>query len=80
MGDRKYCCFIWIYLSLFKNNIYRNRQNTDGKYIAKLSLEELNCFYEQVASLPCIIKEGKLLKVNPVIYIRERCSQIEPVV
>ncbi|XP_060607947.1 lysine-specific demethylase 5A-like isoform X1 [Ruditapes philippinarum] len=40
----------------------RNRQNTDGKYIAKLSLEELNCFYEQVASLPCIIKEGKLLK------------------
>ncbi|XP_052282476.1 lysine-specific demethylase 5A-like isoform X2 [Dreissena polymorpha] len=40
----------------------RNRQSTDGKYIAKLSLEELNCFYEQVASLPCIIKERKLLK------------------
>lgn len=40
----------------------RNRQSQDGKYIAKLSLEELNCFYEQVASLPCIIKERKLLK------------------
>ncbi|XP_052780089.1 lysine-specific demethylase 5A-like isoform X2 [Mya arenaria] len=40
----------------------RTRQSMDGKYIAKLSLEELNCFYEQVASLPCIIKEGKLLK------------------
>ena len=41
----------------------RNRQSTDGKYIAKLSLEELNSFYEQVAELPCIIKERKLLKV-----------------
>ncbi|XP_056001386.1 lysine-specific demethylase 5A-like isoform X2 [Ostrea edulis] len=39
----------------------RNRHN-DGKYIAKLSLEELNCFYEQVASLACVIKEAKLVK------------------
>ena len=43
--------------------IFRNRQSTDGKYIAKLSLEELNSFYEQVAELPCIIKERKMLKV-----------------
>ncbi|XP_022330439.2 lysine-specific demethylase 5A-like isoform X4 [Crassostrea virginica] len=39
----------------------RNRHN-DGKYIAKLSLDELNCFYEQVASLACVIKEAKLVK------------------
>lgn len=42
---------------------FRNRHN-DGKYIAKLSLEELNCFYEQVASLACVIKEAKLVKVG----------------
>ncbi|KAK3610530.1 hypothetical protein CHS0354_008964 [Potamilus streckersoni] len=40
----------------------RNRQSFEGKYIAKLSLDELRCFYEQVAGLPCKIKEGKLLK------------------
>ncbi|KAL5014006.1 hypothetical protein ScPMuIL_008276 [Solemya velum] len=40
----------------------RNRQSFDGKYIAKLSLEELNCFYEQVSELPCIISEGQLIK------------------
>lgn len=40
----------------------RNRQSNEGKYIAKLSLEELNCFYEQIANLPCIIKEAKLVK------------------
>ncbi|KAK3104094.1 hypothetical protein FSP39_024364 [Pinctada imbricata] len=39
----------------------RNRHN-EGKYIAKLSLEELNCFYEQVTELSCVIKEAKLLK------------------
>ncbi|XP_062579329.1 lysine-specific demethylase 5A-like isoform X3 [Saccostrea cucullata] len=39
----------------------RNRHN-EGKYIAKLSLDELNCFYEQVASLACVIKEAKLVK------------------
>lgn len=40
----------------------RNRQSNEGKYIAKLSLDELNCFYEQIANLPCIIKEAKLVK------------------
>ncbi|XP_052059486.1 lysine-specific demethylase 5A-like isoform X1 [Mytilus californianus] len=40
----------------------RNRQSNEGKYIAKLSLDELNCFYEQIANLPCIIKEARLVK------------------
>ncbi|XP_069142214.1 lysine-specific demethylase 5A-like isoform X2 [Argopecten irradians] len=40
----------------------RNRQSMEGKYIAKLSLDELNCFYDQVYNLPCIIKEAKLIK------------------
>ncbi|XP_064606539.1 lysine-specific demethylase 5A-like isoform X1 [Liolophura sinensis] len=40
----------------------RNRQSGEGKYSAKLSLEELNCFYEQVTNLPCVITEAKLIK------------------
>ncbi|XP_067685038.1 lysine-specific demethylase 5A-like isoform X3 [Haliotis asinina] len=40
----------------------RNRQNLEGKYIAKLNLEELNIFHEQVISLPCVIMEAKLVK------------------
>eukprot|EP00106_Octopus_bimaculoides_P001838 XP_014769280.1 PREDICTED: lysine-specific demethylase 5A-like [Octopus bimaculoides] len=40
----------------------RNRQAGDGKYVAKLSLEELKCFYDQVNDLPCIIPEAKLVK------------------
>lgn len=40
----------------------RNRQAGDAKYVAKLSLEELKCFYEQVNNLPCIIPEAKLVK------------------
>lgn len=54
---------------------YRNRHN-DGKYIAKLSLDELNCFYEQVASLACVIKEAKLVKV---VY-SSFCSQSVPTI
>ncbi|XP_046372172.2 lysine-specific demethylase 5A-like isoform X4 [Haliotis rufescens] len=40
----------------------RNRQSLEGKYIAKLNLEELNIFHEQVISLPCVILEAKLVK------------------
>ncbi|XP_064633580.1 lysine-specific demethylase 5A-like isoform X2 [Lineus longissimus] len=40
----------------------RNRQSGDTKYTAKLSLNELECFIEQVDDLPCIIKEGALIK------------------
>lgn len=43
---------------------FRNRQAGDAKYVAKLSLEELKCFYEQVNNLPCIIPEAKLVKVS----------------
>jgi hypothetical protein len=44
--------------------LYRNRQSLEGKYVAKLTLEELNCFYEQVISLPCRIREAVLIKVG----------------
>ncbi|ESO91413.1 hypothetical protein LOTGIDRAFT_205701 [Lottia gigantea] len=40
----------------------RNRQSLDGKYIVKLTYEELSGFYEQVEALPCKIKETKLIK------------------
>lgn len=40
----------------------------EGKYIAKLSLEELNCFYDQVFNLPCVIKEAKLVKVCSLTF------------
>ncbi|XP_013414674.1 lysine-specific demethylase 5A-like isoform X2 [Lingula anatina] len=40
----------------------RNRQSGDSKYIAKLSLDELQCFIEQVNNLPCRIKEATLIQ------------------
>lgn len=40
----------------------RHRQSGDAKYVAKLSLEELQCFSEQVLSLPCNIKEAALIQ------------------
>ena len=43
--------------------LFRNRQSLEGKYVAKLTLEELNCFYEQVITLPCRIREAVLIKV-----------------
>lgn len=51
----------------------RHRQSIEGKYVAKLTLDELNCFYEQVVGLPCIIKETELIKelLDKVIEFRE---------
>ncbi|GFR98729.1 lysine-specific demethylase 5A [Elysia marginata] len=51
----------------------RHRQSVEGKYVAKLTLDELNCFYEQVIGLPCIIKETELIKelLDKVIEFRE---------
>lgn len=40
---------------------FRNRQAGDSKYAAKLSMDELKCFSEQVQSLPCKIKESTLV-------------------
>ena len=45
----------------------RNRHTADGKYIAKLSLHELQLFSEQVNALPCVIKEAQLIKVSTKI-------------
>jgi len=39
----------------------RHRQSGESKYVAKLSLDELQCFCEQVNSLPCKIKEAQLI-------------------
>ncbi|RUS89616.1 hypothetical protein EGW08_002634 [Elysia chlorotica] len=51
----------------------RHRQSIEGKYVAKLTLDELNGFYEQVIGLPCIIKETELIKdlLDKVIEFRE---------
>lgn len=40
----------------------RHRQSGDSKYAAKLSLEELQCFSEQVSNLPCNIREAMLIE------------------
>ncbi|KAK2189153.1 hypothetical protein NP493_114g03035 [Ridgeia piscesae] len=40
----------------------RQRESGESKYTAKLSLEELQCFSEQVNSLPCRIHEAKLIQ------------------
>ena len=42
--------------------LYRNRQSGEAKYVAKLSLDELQCFSEQVCSLPCRIREAGLIQ------------------
>ncbi|XP_019634092.1 PREDICTED: lysine-specific demethylase 5C-like isoform X3 [Branchiostoma belcheri] len=45
-----------------KKHRTRNKTNCDTKYVARLSLEELKCFMEQVQSLPCIIQEAELIQ------------------
>ncbi|XP_013066570.2 lysine-specific demethylase 5A-like isoform X1 [Biomphalaria glabrata] len=54
----------------------RNRQSIEGKYVAKLTLDELNCFFEQVNGLPCIIKETKSIKelLDKVVEFREEAQ------
>ncbi|BFZ10485.1 hypothetical protein BsWGS_13524 [Bradybaena similaris] len=54
----------------------RNRQSIEGKYVAKLTLDELNGFYEQVTGLPCVIKETKLVKelLDKVVEFREEAQ------
>lgn len=42
----------------------RCRQSGDSKYIAKLSLDELEGFSEQMNNLPCKIKEATLIQVR----------------
>ncbi|KAK7101928.1 hypothetical protein V1264_020234 [Littorina saxatilis] len=55
----------------------RNRQSLEGKYVAKLTLEELNCFYEQVITLPCVIREAVLIKelVDKVVAFQEEAQE-----
>ncbi len=42
----------------------RNRQSGDGKYVTKLTLEELQCFRDQIETLPCKVKEGPPIEVR----------------
>ena len=44
--------------------VHRHRQAGDSKYMAKLSLEELQAFSEQVNELPCRIREAALVEVR----------------
>ena len=43
---------------------FSHRQSGESKYVAKLSLDELQCFSEQVTNLPCSILEATLIKVS----------------
>ncbi|XP_064473046.1 lysine-specific demethylase 5A-like isoform X2 [Ornithodoros turicata] len=40
----------------------RNRQSADTKHTSRLTLEELQLFYEQLCKLPCVIRESILIK------------------
>ena len=42
----------------------RCRQSGDSKYQAKLSLDELQAFNDQMSSLPCKVKESELVQVR----------------
>nr|KAG5711307.1 hypothetical protein BaRGS_006004 [Batillaria attramentaria] len=55
----------------------RNRQSLEGKYVAKLTLDELNCFYEQVITLPCRIREAVLIKelVDKVVEFQDEAQE-----
>ena len=49
----------WYFFPIF----YRHRQSVESKYVAKLNLDELERFNEQVNNLPCRIKESSLIEV-----------------
>ncbi|XP_076469736.1 lysine-specific demethylase 5A-like isoform X2 [Babylonia areolata] len=55
----------------------RNRQALEGKHVAKLTLDELNCFYDQVVTLPCRIPETSLVKdlVAKVVAFQEEAQE-----
>lgn len=40
----------------------RNRQSQDSKYTSRLTLDELQVFYEQLCKLPCVIKESAMVR------------------
>ncbi|XP_049273209.1 lysine-specific demethylase 5A isoform X1 [Rhipicephalus sanguineus] len=40
----------------------RNRQSQDAKYTSRLTLDELQVFYEQLSKLPCVIKESAMIR------------------
>lgn len=42
----------------------RNRQSVEGKYVARLTLEELHLFSEKIDSLQCEIREASAVKVS----------------
>ncbi|KAH7937618.1 hypothetical protein HPB49_013660 [Dermacentor silvarum] len=40
----------------------RTRQSQDAKYTSRLTLDELQVFYEQLCKLPCVIKESAMIR------------------
>ncbi|XP_076448659.1 lysine-specific demethylase 5A-like [Babylonia areolata] len=55
----------------------RNRQSLEGKHVGKLTLDELNCFYDQVITLPCRIHEAVLIKelVDKVVAFQKEAKE-----
>ncbi|XP_022238310.1 lysine-specific demethylase 5A-like isoform X1 [Limulus polyphemus] len=56
----------------------RNRQSLESKYGSRLTVEELQLFYEQIQKLPCGIKEGILIKdmVEQVIQFEKEAKEL----
>uniref|UniRef100_T1IT35 [histone H3]-trimethyl-L-lysine(4) demethylase n=1 Tax=Strigamia maritima TaxID=126957 RepID=T1IT35_STRMM len=56
----------------------RNRQLGDAKYAARLTLEELQLFYNQIANLSCEIKEAVLVKdlLDQVVEFQHDAKEI----
>lgn len=53
-------------LMMMMNDIvfYRQRESGDSPYAVKLSVEELECFYKQIATLPSRISEQSIVAVR----------------
>ena len=56
--------------------LFRHRQSGDSKYVAKLTLDELQCFNEQVNGLPCAIAEARLIQelLDKVVDFQKRAQ------
>lgn len=56
----------------------RNRQSVEGKYVSRLTLEELQVFSEKIDSLVCEIREAALVKdlLTNVVEFQEETKQV----
>ncbi|XP_070558275.1 LOW QUALITY PROTEIN: lysine-specific demethylase 5A-like [Ptychodera flava] len=63
VGEAEKCASVAVQLVSKKARTSRNRTSGEvTKHVARLTLEELQCFMQQVIDLPCEIKEGELIK------------------